>query len=97
MKTPDQGRPGDQCVPARGRLGAWSPRGSEPTSTHVVPPSEGNEVRREGRQGVGASHSTVETGEFRPAGDPVEGRGCRTMGPSEGKMAETLGSSTIYT
>jgi hypothetical protein len=30
----------------------------------MVSPSEGNEVRREGRQGVGASHSTVEPGEL---------------------------------
>ena len=29
----------------------------------VVSPSEGNEVRRDGRQGVGAPHSTVEAGE----------------------------------
>ena len=29
----------------------------------VVSPSEGNEVRREGRTGVGASRSTVESGE----------------------------------
>ena len=29
----------------------------------MVSPSEGNEVRRKGRQGVAASHSTVEPGE----------------------------------
>ena len=29
----------------------------------MVSPSEGNEVRRDGRQGVGASHSTVDPGE----------------------------------
>jgi hypothetical protein len=29
----------------------------------MVPPSEGNEVRRDGRQDVGVSHSTVEAGE----------------------------------
>jgi hypothetical protein len=29
----------------------------------VVSPSEGNEARRNGRRGVGASHSTVESGE----------------------------------
>ena len=33
----------------------------------VVSPSEGNEARRDGRLGVGASHSTVE------AGEPVQG------------------------
>ena len=72
-------------------------RGSELTSAQVVPPSEGNEVRWDGRPGFGASHSTVEAGESPPAGDPVEVRGCRIMEPLEGKMAETLGSSTIYT
>ena len=30
----------------------------------MVSPNEGNEVRREGRQGVGASHSTAEPGEL---------------------------------
>ena len=29
----------------------------------MVSPSEGNEVRRNGRQGVGAPHSSVEAGE----------------------------------
>ena len=37
--------------------------GDETTDATVVSPSEGNEVRREGRQGVGAPHSTVEAGE----------------------------------
>jgi len=37
----------------------WGRTGDEP----MVSPSEGNEVRREGRQGVGASHSTVDPGE----------------------------------
>ncbi len=32
----------------------------------VVSPSEGNEVRRDGRRGLGASHSTCEAGEFHP-------------------------------
>jgi hypothetical protein len=34
----------------------------------VVSPSEGNEVRRNGRQDVGAPHSTVEAGEQAPPG-----------------------------
>jgi hypothetical protein len=39
----------------------------------MVSPSEGNEVRRDGRRGVGASHSTDESGEpYRR--DPGEGR-----------------------
>ena len=43
--------------------------------TEAVPPSEGNEAKREGRQDVGSSHRTAEAGEFRPSGDPVEERG----------------------
>ena len=35
-------------------------------NAQVVPPSEGNEVRRDGWQEVGASNSTVESGEFLP-------------------------------
>jgi RNA-directed DNA polymerase len=63
----------------------------------VVPPSEGNEVTRDGRPGFGASHSTVEAGEFDPSGDPVEERGCRSMEPLKGQTAETSGSSTVLT
>ena len=42
----------------------------------MVSPNEGNEVRREGRQGVGASHSNDEAGELdrgtpRSEGDAV--------------------------
>ena len=44
-----------------------------------VPPSEGNEARREGRSGVGAPRSTAEAGELAPR-DPAEGRRCRSMG-----------------
>ena len=43
-----------------------------------VSPSEGNEVRREGRQGVAVPHSSVEAGE-RALPDPVERRGCRVV------------------
>jgi len=39
----------------------------------AVPPSEGNEVRRDGWQGVGASRSTDEVGEP-DRRDPAEGR-----------------------
>lgn len=62
----------------------------------VVPPSEGNEVRRDGRQGFGAAHSTREAGE-RIRADPGEGRRCRTTKPLEGTMPETLSSDTIST
>ncbi len=47
--------------------------GGQTAVAPVVSPSEGNEVRREGGQGVGASHSTVEPGEP-PRRDPEEGR-----------------------
>lgn len=39
----------------------------------VVPTNEGNEVTRDGRQGVGAFHMTCEGGELAP-GDPPEER-----------------------
>ena len=48
-------------------------RGGRTTDATMVSPSEGNEARRNGRQGVAASHSTGEPGE--PARrDPGEGR-----------------------
>src|SRR5271157_995112 len=37
--------------------------GGRTTDATMVSPSEGNEARRNGRQGVAASHSTVEAGE----------------------------------
>ena len=43
----------------------------------MVSPSEGNEVRREGRQGVGASHSNAEAGE--PPEGPRGGKGAPFM------------------
>jgi hypothetical protein len=48
------------------------------TVAAVVSPSEGNEARREGRQGVGAPHSTGEPGEPSRT-DPGEGRRRRLM------------------
>ncbi len=53
-------------------------RGGRTTDATMVSPSEGNEVRREGRQGVGASHSTGESGEP-TRWDPEEGRRRRLM------------------
>ena len=38
---------------------------------------------RDGRRGVGVSHSTAEAGELSPR-DPVEGRGHRQGAPVEG-------------
>lgn len=53
-------------------------------------------ARREGRQGVGASHSTEEAGEptWR---DPVEGRGRRITDLSRGKMTDRPRSEDIST
>ena len=53
-------------------------RGGRTTDATMVSPSEGNEARRNGRQGVAAPHSTVEAGEP-TRGTPVKGRGCRLM------------------
>ena len=53
----------------------------------MVSPSEGNEVRRDGRQGVGASHSTVEPGE--PPEGPWGGKGTPSYEPLEGNMPGT--------
>jgi hypothetical protein len=52
----------------------WGRTGDKP----MVSPSEGNEVRRDGRQGVGVPHSSIEAGE-RALPDPVERRGCRVV------------------
>ena len=66
------------------RRGGGLPR-REPKRKHekqardVVPPSEGNEVRREGRSGVGASRSTGEAGELTPWG-PGGGKGTSDHG-----------------
>jgi len=38
-------------------------RGTKNGTTTMVSPSEGNEARREGRQGVAVPHSSVEAGE----------------------------------
>src|SRR5512135_3906257 len=52
--------PGDQ-LQARGRR-TRRPR-ERNTGATGIPPSEGNEARRDGRRGVGASRSTFEAGE----------------------------------
>jgi len=57
-------RPGGSGVMASTRNGGGN----------VVRPSEGNEVRPEGRWGVGASRSTVEAGELSPR-EPGGGKG----------------------
>src|SRR5271166_4641457 len=53
----------------------------------MVSPSEGNEVRRKGRQGVGASRSTAEPGE--PPEGPWGGKGAPSYEPLEGNMPGT--------
>lgn len=76
-------------------VSAQAARG-EPLGTWMVPPSEGNEARRDGRLEVGALRITREAGE--PAQrDPVEGRECRITESFEGKMKETSGSVPIST
>lgn len=74
---------------ARSRRGA----NSEPSA---VRPSEGNEVRPEGRQGVGAPSSTCEAGELAPE-DPVKGRRCRIGEALEGTMSGPLTPENIST
>jgi len=71
-------------------------RRDETSTASVVPPSEGNEVRRQGRQGIGASDSTVEAGELSPE-DPVEESGCRIKELFEGNMASTSKLGTVST
>ena len=53
----------------------------------MVSPSEGNEVRRKGRQGVGASRSTADPGE--PPEGPWGGKGAPSYEPLEGNMPGT--------
>src|SRR5580693_5685276 len=62
--------PGDQ-LQARGRR-IWRPRERDTDATGI-PPSEGNEVRRDGWWGVGASHSTDDAGEPTRGTPPREG------------------------
>ena len=53
-------------------------------------------MRWEGRQEVGASHTTYEAGELLPE-DPVEGRGCRIIEPLERNMASASKLTTVST
>ena len=70
-------------------------RGEAPAGG-TVPPSEGNEARREGRQGVGAPHSTAEAGEPTRGTRWREGEAGR-MDLLEGKMTGTLRPEPIST
>jgi hypothetical protein len=60
-------------------------RWEQTTTQPVVSPSEGNEARRDGRSGVGASHSIGEAGE-QALLDPVEKRGRRVVDSTSGTM-----------
>src|SRR3954447_3168899 len=61
----------------------------------MVSPSEGNEARRNGRQGVGASRNTAEPGE--PPEGPWGGKGTPSYEPLEGNMPGTPRPDTVYT
>ena len=50
----------------------------------MVALSEGNEVTRNGRQGVGVLHTTWDVGEL-PPGDPAEDKGAPGYGTIGGK------------
>src|SRR5713226_3338161 len=77
-----------------GSPGTWEIRPSP--DTELVPPSEGNEARREGRSEVGALRSTEKAGERLSSG-PRGGKGEPQTEPMEGKMKETQGSENIST
>ena len=66
----------------------WGRTGDEP----MVSPSEGNEARRDGRQGVAAPIVVLKRGR-RPSPDPVERRGCRVVDgelePRRGRRASS--------
>jgi RNA-directed DNA polymerase len=58
--------------------------GSKRAVATVVTPTEGNEARRDGRQGVGVLHKTCDVGEPAP-GDPAEDKGAPGHGTVGGK------------
>src|ERR1700693_3507845 len=61
----------------------------------MVSPSEGNEVRRKGRQEVGGSRSTAEPGE--PPKGPWGGKGTPSYEPLKGNMPGTPRPEFVYT
>ena len=62
-------------------------RGGRTTDATMVSPSEGNEARRNGRQGVAAPQSTVEAGE--PTEGPRRGKGVPSPEPLKRNLAGT--------
>jgi hypothetical protein len=59
----------------------------------MVSPSEGNEVRRDGRQGVGVPHSSTEAGE-RPSG-PRGAKGAPRCGRGVGTTPRTSSLTSV--
>jgi hypothetical protein len=59
----------------------------------LVSPSEGNEARRDGRQGVGVPHSSAEAGE-RPSG-PCGAKGVPRCGRGVGTTPRTLSLTSV--
>jgi len=89
------------------RSGGTAPKASSPAvvvlharganrSTRAVSRNEGNEVRRDKRQGFTEAHSTGNAGTPTP-GDPAEGRGGRVTEPREGKAAGSPTSDKVST
>jgi RNA-directed DNA polymerase len=89
------GSPGSEntACTQQGSPGTWEtlPSPQSGTSERVL-----SEATRDGWQGVGVPHSTVEAGE-RTAPDPLEGRGHPVMDPLEGNVADTSRSETTST
>ena len=81
-------------TPAAG--GAPARFGVKNLGRNVVPKREGNEAPRDGWQGVGMPHSTVEGGEPTQR-DPVEGRGHRVREPRGGTTSGTLNPESVST
>src|SRR5271157_4376969 len=64
-------------------------RGGRTTDATMVSPSEGNEARRDGRQGVAAPHSSAEAGE-RPSRTPWSEGGAALWTGSWNHAADTV-------
>src|SRR3954449_7294156 len=87
------GVPGDQLQALGRRIRRTRERNVDATG---IPPSEGNEARRDGRWGVGAPQMYRGRGGTDPR-DPAEGRRCRAMRPLEGTMPGTPSPDPIST
>ena len=85
---PESSRPGD-----RRRV----PRETRRQARGMVPPSEGNEVRRDGRQEVGALRSTVEAGESLPWETPWKEGNDPSMEPLKGNTTDAPTFESVST